>query len=126
MASDGKTDQLKDGSLWSLVLRWALGQEANTIMLLLVVGGLAYFSPEALKRIQQGYERIEASQAEQVKTITSSQKEQVETIVNQHEKSDQRMSGLLRDILDLQRKRYEQEETAAARTGRPPDAARPN
>ena len=126
MASDGKTDQLKDGSLWSLVLRWALGQEANTIMLLLVVGGLAYFSPGALKRIQQGYERIEASQAEQVKTITSSQKEQVETIVNQHEKSDQRMSGLLRDILDLQRKRYEQEETAAARTGRPPDAARPN
>lgn len=126
MASDGKSDQLKDGSLWSLVVRWALGQEANTIMLALVVGALAYFSPEALNRIQKGYERIEASQTEQVKTIATAQKEQVETIVNQHEKSDQRMSGLLRDILDLQRKRYEQEETAAARTGRPPDAARPN
>lgn len=115
MASDGKSDQLKDGSLWSLVVRWLFGQEANTVALFLIIGALFYFSPEALKRIQAGYEKIEVNQTEQVKTI-----------VDQHEKSDQRMSGLLRDILDLQRKRCEQEETAAARTGRPPDATRPN
>ena len=112
-------DSTKNDSPWSVAVRWLFGQEANTVALFLIIGALFYFSPEALKRIQAGYEKIEVNQTEQVKTI-----------VDQHEKSDQRMSGLLRDILDLQRKRYDEETAAAARTGahtgRPPDASRPN
>ena len=80
-----KDDDMR--SVWSVAARWLFGQEANTVMLFLLVGGAFYvvrhLVPEHLQSIQQGYERIEGSHATQAKE----QRDSFATIVTQQNKT---------------------------------------
>lgn len=102
-------------SLWTLsrhALDWLLGQQGNTIALFVILGVIGYLGyyaintaiPAHLTQIQDGYERIEKSQTQQIEAITKQHSHDVEIITSNFEKHEKQSNDLLRDFLDMHRK----------------------
>jgi len=88
MGGEATTKEPEDmRSVWSVAARWLFGQEANTVMLFMLVGGSFYvvrhLVPVHLESIQLGYERIEVNHAAQAKD----QRDSFATIVTQQNKT---------------------------------------
>jgi len=84
----------------SQAVRWLLGQEATTIILVLILVGLGWFGkycvdvaiPAHLKQIQVGYE-----------LVTSKHNDEVKELRETYEKSSERTERLLREIFQEQK-----------------------
>jgi cell shape-determining protein MreC len=103
MSTDSQqgTEDMK--GILATAARWLFGQEANTVMLFVLVGGAFYvireLVPSHLQSIQAGYERIEKSHEGQLNdqrhsfsTIVTQQNETLKAQSQTYEKSLSRIA----------------------------------
>jgi hypothetical protein len=85
-----------NGDLRTSLVRWLFGQEANTILLFLILGSIAWFAkycvdtavPAHLRMIQTGYERVASQHAAEVRDLRES-----------FERTAERQERLMREIV---------------------------
>ena len=101
-------DANENGDLKSKALRWFLGQEANTILLFLILAGISWMLhysiteaiPAHLKQIGEGYKAV----AEENRAAQREQQATFERTTEKFERTMERNDGLVRDVLQLPRR----------------------
>lgn len=94
MPNDKRNNDTSD--LRANIVRWLLGQEANTILLFLILGAIAWFAkycldvavPAHLRMIQSGYEQITTRHSAEVRELRET-----------FEKASERQERLLREVV---------------------------
>lgn len=79
-----------NSDLRTTIVRWLFGQEANTILLFLILGAIAWFAkycvdvavPAHLRMIQSGYEKVASQHSAEVRDL----RETFERTAERHER----------------------------------------
>lgn len=103
MVDDVKPEQKSDDkkSIVDAGFRWLLGQEANTVLLfVIIIGfgyGIRYLAPQHLQMIQDGYEKLDARHMEAMKNVTTQHTEEVKALSTSFDKTLDRIERLIND-----------------------------
>lgn len=100
MADDVKPEKTEEKkNVYEAGVRWLLGQEANTVLLFTIIIGIGYgvrfLVPQHLQMIQDGYEKINTRNVEEMKSITTHHAEAIKELTTSFDKTLDRIERLI-------------------------------